>query len=84
MAKNSLVTLDEEGGIVLPEAIRREMDLVAGDIFVARIESDRLVLEKPSAVLERLKARFAGLAPGVSLAEELIAERREEAAKESL
>jgi bifunctional DNA-binding transcriptional regulator/antitoxin component of YhaV-PrlF toxin-antitoxin module len=78
MAKSSLDTLDEAGSLVLPEAIRQEMDLVAGDTFVARIESDRLVLEKPSTVLERLKARFAGIPPGVSMADELIAERRKE------
>ncbi len=76
MAKSSLVTLDEAGSLVLPEAIRREMDLSEGETLLARLEGERLVLES-------LKARFAGLPPGVSLADELIAERREEAEREA-
>jgi hypothetical protein len=38
------------------------------------------VLEKREAVLERVKRRFSHIHSGVSLAEELIAERRAEAA----
>ncbi len=83
MAKGSPVTVDEEGQLVLPETIRQAMHLSTGDTLVARLEGERLVLEKPSAVLEGLKTRFAGLPPGVSLADELIAERREEAAREA-
>jgi hypothetical protein len=41
------------------------------------------VLEKPDQVLERLKKTFANVPADVSLADELIAERREEARRES-
>ena len=81
MAKETvLVTVGEQGRLVIPAAIRREMHLSSGETLVAFVEDSRLVLEKRSAILERLKARFAGL--GVSLADELIAERRAEAVKE--
>ncbi|PPC89056.1 MAG: AbrB family transcriptional regulator, partial [Methylobacter sp.] len=42
-----------------------------------------LVLEKTETVKKRLKNRFAQLPESVSLADELIAERRTEANKES-
>ncbi|HEV7671422.1 MAG TPA: AbrB/MazE/SpoVT family DNA-binding domain-containing protein [Thermoanaerobaculia bacterium] len=75
-----LVTVGEQGRLVIPAAIRRKMHLSSGETLVAFVEDNRLVLERRSAILERLKARFAGI--GVSLADELIAERRAEAAKE--
>jgi len=81
MAKETiLVTVGEQGRLVIPAAIRREMHLSSGETLVAFVEDNRLVLERRSAILERLKARFAGI--GVSLADEVIAERRAEAAKE--
>ena len=48
-----------------------------------RQEDDRLVLEKAEAIERRLKALFAHIPPHVSLADELIAERREEATREA-
>jgi hypothetical protein len=47
------------------------------------MEEGRLILEKTETIKQRLKARFAHLPPTASLAEELIAERREEAKQEA-
>lgn len=66
--------LGRQGRLVVPAALRRELGLEAGAELVARVESGRLVLEPRSAVVDRLRERFAQL-PG-SLADELIRERR--------
>lgn len=54
-----------------------------GDALIAREEEGRLVLEKQETIKRRLKARFAQVPRDRSLADELIAERREEAIKEA-
>lgn len=68
---------------MVPAPLRRRLGLEAGDVLVARAEEDRLVLERRKAVLDRLRRRFAKVPAGVSLVDELIAERREEAERES-
>ncbi|HRC86232.1 MAG TPA: AbrB/MazE/SpoVT family DNA-binding domain-containing protein [Thermoanaerobaculia bacterium] len=74
--------LGPQGRLVIPAEMRRELGFQPGESLVARIEGGRLVLEKPASVLSRLKARFASLPQGVSLADELVAERREQAREE--
>ena len=44
-------------------------------------EDGRLLLEKREAVLRRLRQRFAHIPAGVSLADELISERRTESGR---
>ena len=67
-----------QGRLVIPAQLRREMSISSGDVLLAAVEGQRLVLEKREAVLERVKRRFSHIPSGVSLAEELIAERRAE------
>lgn len=64
----------------MPASLRQELGLEVGDELVARAEDGRLVFEPRAAVIRRLRARFAGVEG--SMAEELIRERREEAARE--
>lgn len=54
------------------------MSISSGDVLLAAVEGQRLVLEKREAVLDRVKRRFSHIPSEVSLAEELIAERRTE------
>jgi antitoxin PrlF len=72
----------EQGRIVIPVEIRRALSIDIGSTLVARVEKDKLILEKRDAVLQRLQSRFKKIPAGVSLADELIAERRAEAAHE--
>lgn len=73
-----------QGRVVIPADLRRALRLEQGEVLVGRVENDRLVLERRATILDRLQTRFAGSAPqGVSLADELIADRREEARRES-
>jgi antitoxin PrlF len=65
---------------VIPANLRLAMGPEAGETLVARVEEDRLVLERPRAALARLQRAFREAVPdGVSLADELVAERRAEA-----
>ena len=75
------VRLGAQGRLVVPAPIRNALGFRPGETLVARIEDGHLVIEKPEAVERRLHERFRKF-EGRSLAEELIAERREEARKE--
>ncbi len=81
--KHKEVRVGPQGRLVIPASIRRAMGIVTGEILLARTKDGQLVLEKPDQVLARLKTTFANVPPDVSLADELIAERREEAQRES-
>ena len=71
--------VNEQGRIVIPIQLRQQLGLVPGSKLLARIEENRLILEKPEDVLQRLRSTFNS---PESMVEELIAERRFEAANE--
>ena len=77
------VQLGAQGRLVIPAALRKALDLRQGDRLVARKVGNSLVLEQREAIEKRLQDRFRHIPPEVSLADELIAERRSEAAKEA-
>ncbi|MFZ9464008.1 MAG: AbrB/MazE/SpoVT family DNA-binding domain-containing protein, partial [Vulcanococcus sp.] len=76
------VSLGRQGRLVIPASLRRSLDLEEGDRLVARQEANRLVIEKPEQIKQRLKARFAQVPAERRLVDELIAERREESRRE--
>jgi bifunctional DNA-binding transcriptional regulator/antitoxin component of YhaV-PrlF toxin-antitoxin module len=59
------------------------LGLERGDVLLASLKGDRLVLEPPGGVRARLRERLAVVPKDVSLVDELMAERREEARRES-
>ena len=67
---------------MIPAAARRALGLRAGDVLSVRVEADHLVLERRAAVLARLRERFTVVPDTVSLVDELLADRREEAHRE--
>ncbi|MEZ4771204.1 MAG: AbrB/MazE/SpoVT family DNA-binding domain-containing protein [Caldilineales bacterium] len=73
------IQVGAQGRVVIPASLRHAWQVTGGDTLVARLEGDRLVLEKPAHVVRRVKDRFAALHGQTSLADELIAERRREA-----
>ncbi len=77
------VQVGPQGRVVIPAPLRQAWQIKPGETLVAHLEADRLILERPSHIVQRLKDRFAGLHGQPSLAEELIAERRREAQKEN-
>ena len=76
------VRLGQEGRLVVPAPIRKELGFESGDALVARVHNERLIVEKSDVVERRLRAYF-GKFRGRSLADELIAERREEARRQA-
>jgi AbrB family looped-hinge helix DNA binding protein len=83
VASHERIRLGPQGRVVIPANLRHALALETGEVLVARVEEDRLVLERPRAALARLQRAFQTAVPeGVSLADELVAERRAEARRE--
>ena len=80
--KSVEVHLGCQGRLVIPASFRRSLELHEGDKLIAREEEGRLVFEKQKTTEKRLKNRFAKVPKHRSLADELIAERREAAIQE--
>lgn len=78
------VRLNEGGRVVIPAEYRRHLGLKEGDTLLIEQEGDSLHIRSAQAALDRAQALFlAQMPPGTgSLADELIAERRAEAARE--
>lgn len=76
------VSLGRQGRLVIPASLRRSLGLEEGDRLVARQDGNRLVIEKPEQIKQRLKARFAQVPAERRLVEELLAERRQESRRE--
>jgi AbrB family looped-hinge helix DNA binding protein len=70
-----------QGRVVIPAALRNALGFRPGDTVVAWTEGDRLILRSRKAVEEELLAMFQHVQG--SMAEELIQERRAEAAREA-
>ena len=77
------VHVGPQGRIVIPAQFREALEIRPGQVLVARVDDGRLVLEKREQILARLRDTFAQVPYDVSLVDELIAERREEARREA-
>lgn len=76
---DATVVLGQQGRVVIPAEVRAALGLQPGDALHLRVEDERMVLERPL----RAAAQLRGLARAVaerSLVDELLAERRAEAA----
>jgi len=76
------VIVGDQGRIVIPARLRREMGIKEGDELMARVKDGQLVLEELDHALERVQGVFQEISQGRSLVDELIAQRRTEARKE--
>jgi AbrB family looped-hinge helix DNA binding protein len=79
------IVVGERGGVVLPAAVRAELGLEPGTRLLLSTEPDGSLRLRPyRAVAEHGRGLLADVAPpDQSLVDELIAERRHEAARES-
>ena len=86
VAKNSALTfvpLNQNGRIVIPASYRKALGVKAGDKLVLEMEDDGLLITTMQRRLERAQRLVRKyVKPGVSLVDELIAERREAAKHE--
>jgi AbrB family looped-hinge helix DNA binding protein len=77
------VTFGDRGRVVLPSSVRSELGWTPGTRLLVTTESDGSLRMRPYRVVaEALRGILADVAPGESLVDELIAERRAEAARE--
>jgi AbrB family looped-hinge helix DNA binding protein len=76
-----VVSVGPKGRIVIPAEIRRELGIEEGSELVALVEGRAVVFVPRSAIKARLRSMFADVA--VSMRDELMAERRAEAAREA-
>jgi len=83
LANRLRLTLGPGGRLVIPAALREAMEAGEGDPVLAWVEEGELHLLSPRVGARQAQAMLKGLIPeGVSLADELIAERRREAEAE--
>ncbi len=77
------VKVSEKGRVVLPIQFREAVGIKVGDVVNLELVDNELRISTFSSRLEKARARLRRLAPqGVSVVDELIAERRAEAKRE--
>lgn len=78
------VQIGAQGRLVIPAKLRKALNLKQGDRLMGRKVGESLVFERREAIEKRLHDRFRHIPKDVSLVDELIAERRAEAAREAV
>lgn len=76
------VKMNDDGRIVIPAAARRELGLKPGDTLVVECDGDSLLVRGYDAVVRETQDYFRQFADGGNAVDELIADRRAEAARE--
>lgn len=75
--------MGKNGRIVIPVEMRREFDMAEGESIRLTANENGVLVSTPRVALRRLQERYKKLVPeGVSLVDELIADRRKEAENE--
>lgn len=83
MQCNIRVRVSHNGRLVIPVSIRKELGIRAGDEVLLHLHGDELRITTQQRRIERAQRRARHyLKPGASLAQELLAERREAAKNE--
>lgn len=83
-APRAQVTASPDGRVTIPAPVRRAAGIEPGQRLVAYVEDGRVVLEEWGHLLRRVQNRVAAATAGHtgSAVDELIADRRAEAARE--
>jgi AbrB family looped-hinge helix DNA binding protein len=80
---SSSTKINENGRILIPAAMREQMNLKPGDSVVLTLENGILRVESYLAIIRKIQEDFKQFRkPGVSVVDEFIAEKREEARRE--
>ncbi len=73
----------EGGRLIVPAAFRKEMGIAKGDTVIMEMHGDELRVRPAKSALKRLREKLrASAQTGVSMVDELIAERRRDSADE--
>lgn len=77
------VTMDQQGRILIPAEVRQALALKAGDALTLDVEGNDLRLRTTAQALRAAQDYLRRFVPAdVSLADELVADRRAEAVRE--
>jgi AbrB family looped-hinge helix DNA binding protein len=77
------IRINQNGRVVIPAAYRKALGIKVGDEVILRIEDDELRITTMQRRIQRAQRRIRQyVKSGTSLADELIAERREAAKRE--
>jgi AbrB family looped-hinge helix DNA binding protein len=83
MNPEARLKVNENGRVVIPALFRKALGIQAGDVIVLRMEDDELRITTLKRRIERAQQHVRKyVKPGVSLVDELIADRRREARNE--
>jgi AbrB family looped-hinge helix DNA binding protein len=83
MQEETRTRINQNGRVVIPASFRKALGINIGDELVLRIEDDELRISTLKRSIERAQRLVRQhVKPGTSLADELIAERREAAKRE--
>jgi AbrB family looped-hinge helix DNA binding protein len=83
MDAETRLRINENGRVVIPAPFRKALGISPGDEIILRLEGDELRITTLKRRLERAQRHVRKyVKPGVSLVDELIAERREAAKRE--
>jgi antitoxin PrlF len=79
---DATLVLGKQGRLVIPADVRAALGLAPGDRLHLHLTGRRLVLERQQDAAAELRGLAASVPASRSLVEELLAERREAAARE--
>ena len=75
--------VNQNGRVIIPAAFRKALGIAVGDEIVLRIQDDELRITTQQRRIQRARRRARQyVKPGISLVNELLAERREAAKHE--
>jgi AbrB family looped-hinge helix DNA binding protein len=81
--QNETANVNENGRVVIPASYRKVLGLNGGGQVIFSVKDDEVRIMTKRQMLERARRRIRKyVKPGTSLADELIAERREAATRE--
>jgi AbrB family looped-hinge helix DNA binding protein len=82
-SNEAYLKINENGRLVIPAPFRRALGINAGDLVILSMEDDELRITTLRHRIERAQRHVRKyVKPGVSLVDELIADRRAEAKRE--
>jgi len=83
MTVETRLRINENGRVVIPATFRKALGINPGDEVILRLDDDELRITTMKRRIERAQRNVRKyVKPGVSLVDELIAERREAAKRE--
>ena len=80
--QTSMVKLDKNGRLVLPIQFRKALGFKPGDELILALDEGQLRIFTRREAIRRAQGLVKHLAPGRSMVDELIQERRAESARE--